>query len=164
MIANELINEINSAYHELELKHAEIVHALSHRMFELKSGWYNGHYSRTPDGSWHYDSYPIPVIDIKGLCDIEISFTKLSVSTKLKRAKALDYSYEKLKPYRFEAYGVENYLCDFLKEDQTIDELKQNIKQSGEKEIGFSFLFPHETDGKKLFGFAKLLQREGFYY
>lgn len=164
MIANELINEINSAYRELELKHAELVHALSHRMFELESGWYNGHYSRTPDSNWRYDSYPIPVISIKGLCDIEISFTELSVSTKLKRTKALDYSYEKIKPYRFEVYGVENYLCDFLKKDQTIDELKQNIKQSDEEEIGFSFFFPHETDGQKLFGFAKLLQREGFYY
>ena len=72
MITKELLGEIDSAYHELELKHAEIVHALFHRMFKLESGWYNGHYNRTEDGNWHCDSYPIPVISIKGLCDIEI--------------------------------------------------------------------------------------------
>lgn len=164
MITKELLNEIDSAYHELELKHAEIVHALFHRMFELESGWYNGHYNRTEDDDWHFDSYPIPVISIKGLCDIEISFTKLSVSTKLRRANALEYSYEKIKPYCFEVYGVEDYLCDFFHKGQQIEELKHNIEQSDEKEIGFAFFFPYETEGKKLFDFAKLLRREGFYY
>ena len=31
-------------------------------------------------------------------------------------------------------------------------------------EIGFSFTFPFEMDGKQVFMFAKLLRREGFYY
>ena len=42
----ELLNEINTAYYRLEMKQAEIIHALSHRIFELESGWYNGHSTR----------------------------------------------------------------------------------------------------------------------
>ena len=42
----ELLNEINTAYYRLEMKQAEIIHALSHRIFELESGWYNGHYHK----------------------------------------------------------------------------------------------------------------------
>ncbi len=164
MITKELMNEINRAYHELDMKSAEITSALFHRIFSLESGWYSGHYHKTEEGNWQYESYPIPVISVKGLCDVEISFQGISVSTKLKRASALEYAYEKIKSYHFEAYGVEDYFCDFYGEGQTIEDLKRNIWQSNEEEIGFAFSFPAETNGKRIFEFAKLLRREGFYY
>ena len=40
----EWLNEINDAYYRLEIKNAESIHALFHRIFELESGWFNGHY------------------------------------------------------------------------------------------------------------------------
>lgn len=40
----ELLNEINAAYYRLEMKQAEITHALFHRIFVLESSWYNGHF------------------------------------------------------------------------------------------------------------------------
>ncbi|MBD5501886.1 MAG: hypothetical protein HDR10_11920 [Lachnospiraceae bacterium] len=46
----------------------------------------------------------------------------------------------------------------------TIDCLKENIRISDEKEIGFSFVFPFDVRGKQIFEFVKLLLREGFYY
>ena len=58
----ELLKEINIAYNRLEMKQAEITHALFHRIFELESGWYNGHYHKGEDGNWFRESYPIPVI------------------------------------------------------------------------------------------------------
>ena len=109
----ELLKEINIAYNRLEMKQAEITHALFHRIFELESGWYNGHYHKGEDGNWFRESYPIPVIGIKGICDIEIQFEKITISTKLKRDMALAYSFEKFSGYEFEAYGVEDYLADF---------------------------------------------------
>lgn len=42
--------------------------------------------------------------------------------------------------------------------------MKDNIRVCDEKEIGFSFMFPLEVDGKQIFEFVKLLRREGFYY
>ncbi len=104
-MGKELLNEINATYYRLEMKQAEIVHALFHRIFELESGWYNGHYHKNDSGNWHRESYPIPVISVKGFCDIEIQFDKISVSTKLKRNTALSYSFEKFAGYEFEAYG-----------------------------------------------------------
>lgn len=160
----ELLNEMNAAYCHLETKKAEIVHALWHKIFELESGWYNGHYHRNEDGEWSREFYPIPVISVNGLCDIEIQFDKVSVSTKLKRDKALGYSFEKFVQYEFEAYGVEDYLADFYHEGQTVNEMKENIRTSDEIDIGFSFVFPFEVEGKQIFEFAKLLRREGFFY
>ena len=99
-----------------------------------------------------------------GFCDIEIQFDKITVTTKRKRAAALDYSYEKIREYPFEAYGVEDYLSDFYHKGQTIQDLKKNSTESDEEEIFFSFSFPLDVDGKVIFEFVKLLRRESFYY
>ena len=160
----QILNEINTAYHRLELKQAELVRALSHRIFELESGWYNGHYQKDETGNWFRESYPIPVLGVKGLCDIEIPFDKISVSTKLKRNAALAYPFEKFVGYEFEAYGVDDYLADLYHSGQTMQDLQENIRACDEKEIGFSFVFPFDVDGKQVFEFVKLLRREGFYY
>lgn len=60
------------------------------------------------------DYFPIPVITNKGTCDIEINLDQISITTKLTRNGALSYDFEKVKAYSFEAYGVKNYLDDFL--------------------------------------------------
>ena len=160
----ELLKEINAVYYRLEMKQAEITHALFHRIFELESGWYNGHYHKGENGNWFRESFPIPVIGVKGICDIEIQFDKMSISAKLKRDMALAYSFEKFSGYEFEAYGVEDYLADFYHAGQTVQEMKDNIHACDEKEIGFSFVFPFDVEGKQIFEFVKLLRREGFFY
>ena len=95
LMNQERLNDLNTAYYRLETKQAEIIHALSHGIFELESGWYNGHYHKGDNDNWVRESYPIPVIEVKGLCDIEIQFDKISVSTKLQRNTVLAYSFEK---------------------------------------------------------------------
>lgn len=160
----ELLKEINVAYNRLERKQAEITHALFNRIFELESGWYNGHYHKGEDGNWFRESYPIPVIGVKGICDIEIQFDKISISTKLKRDMALTYSFEKFSGYEFEVYGIEDYLADFYHTGQTVQEMKDNIQACDEKEIGFSFVFPFDVKGKQILEFVKMIRCEGFYY
>lgn len=164
MVTKDFLNEVNAAYYQLEMKQAQIVHALFHRIFEIESGWYNGHYHKEENGDWRRESYPIPVIDVKGICDIEISFDSIVLSTKLKKDKALEYSYDKVSRYTFESFGVDDYLCDFYHSGMTIEELKTNISRSDEREIGFAFSFPFDIDGKEIFEFVKLLRREEFYY
>lgn len=160
----KLLKEMEAAYDRLERKQGEIVQALLHRIFETESGWYSGHYHRNTAGEWHRESYPIPVVSVKGFCDIEIAFDKISVSTKQKREDALAYSFEKFSGYEFEAFGVEDYLADYYHAGQILREMKENIRACDEKEIGFSFCFPFEVEGKRLFEFVKLLRRERFYY
>jgi len=155
--------QLNEIYYPLDLKQAEL-NALFRRDFRLESSWYNGHYHKDETGNWCRESYPIPVIGVKGLCDIEVPFDKISISTKLKRDAALGYPFEKLAGYEFEVYGVENYLTDFYHPGQTAQDLRENIRACNEKEIGFSFVFPLDRDGKQIFEFVKLLQQEGFYY
>ena len=160
---DKLLGDINTIYHELEMKEAELQFALFHGIFEIESGWYNNQYYKTNDGGLSRASYPVPVISVKGYCDIEISFDRITVSTKMKRKTALAYSYDKIMKYDYEAYGVEDYLSDFYHAGLTVQDLKDNIAKSDEKEIGFSFIFSFDVEGKQIFEFAKLLRREGFY-
>lgn len=163
MIA-QLRNEMNSAYYRLEEKQAEIVHALTYRIFEVESSWYSGHYHKDDNGKWIRESYPIPVIAVKGLCDIEIGFDKISISSKLERDTALTYSFEKFTGVDFEAFSVEDYLTDFYHPGQTLQDMKENIHACNENQIAFSFVFPFDMEGTEIFEFAKLLRREGFFY
>ncbi len=163
-VSNELLDGMNRVYYELNLKKSEIFHALYHRIFELSVGWYNEHYVKDDSGAYRVTYYPIPVISVKGFCDIEITFDEVSVTTHLRREAALEYSYDRLKDYPFEAYGVEEYESDYYHPGLTVADLKENIRRGDEKEIGFAFTFPFEVDGRVIFEFVKLLRREGFYY
>lgn len=53
---------------------------------------------------------------------------------------------------------------DIYHEGQLIQDLKENVRFSDEKEIELSFCFDFEVEGKEIFEFAKLLRREGFYF
>lgn len=104
------------------------------------------------------------MINVRGFCDIEIGFDKIYISLKLKRDRTLTYSFENFENYEFEVYGVNNYLLDFYHSGQSLCVLKDNVNASDEEEIGFSFVFPFDVEGKEIFEFVKLLRREGFYY
>lgn len=106
------------------------------------------------------DFFPIPVVTVKGLCDIEIDLDKVSVLTKLRSEVALEYSYEKLSGYEFEAYGVD----DFYVKGNSYSELVENIASSKEKDTGYSFLFTNDVDAEEIYKLVKFLRKEGFFY
>lgn len=158
------VKELNNVYYRLETKQAELFQGLFHRTFELKRGYYNGNYHRDNGGNYVMEYYPIPIIEVQGLCDVEINLENITVSTKLTKQKAMEYNYDRLKEYSFEVYGVEEYLQDYYKTGMTTEELQAAIKKSEEKEIGFSFRFGFDVTGNEMYEFAKMLRREGFFY
>ncbi len=164
MLSSDFLHEMNEVYFHLEQRRAQVIHALTHRVFTLESGWYNGHYEKDESGKYRMNYYPIPVVSVKGLCDIEIGFDSMTISTKLPRQKALEYSFEKAMRFPFEAYGVEDYLTDYKTNGVTIEQMRENIKESNEREIGFSFSLPPDLSENELYEFVKLLRREGFFY
>lgn len=160
----EFLQELQRFYSRLETRSGELFHALFHRVFQLELGWYSGHYQKNQQGSWIYEFYPVPVIEVKGFCDIEVQPDHVFVTTKLKRSAVLNQSFDKFVAYSFEAYGVEDYLADFYHSGKTIAELKEKIRNCQEQEIGFTFEFPFDVEGGRMYEFVKLLRREGFYY
>lgn len=159
-------SNLNNIYKTLEDKKNELVEPFSssQKEFQYTIGYFNGHYSKDDNGMYTIDYFPIPVISIKDICDIEIGLDYISISTKLKRAVALQFDYHKLSKYKFEAYGVDEYLDDFYVEGNTFQELIYNIEKSSEKDIGFSFQFQWNFNGEQLLNFTKFLKEEGFFY
>ena len=158
--------ELNDVYEKLDLKAMELSFPFNkiHGIFQYSVGFYNGHYSKNKSGEYQMDYFPIPVISIKNMCDIEIGIEKISVSTKLKKEEALKFNYSKLNGYMFEAYGVENYLENYYIEGDTIEQLIEKVQNSEEKEIGFAFFLSDDIDGDTIYKFVKFLKRNGFYY
>ena len=159
----ESLRELQGFYARLETRSGQLFHALLHEGFELETGWYSGHYHKSDHETWVRESWPIPVIGVKGFCDIEVQSDQISVSTKRKRSAALHDTYEKFAGYAFEAYGTEDYLADFYHSGQTIEELKENIRACREREIGFSFVLSFDIEDRQICEFVALLRREGFY-
>lgn len=160
----DVVAELNRVYRRLELKGIQMLNGLHHRIFEPKLSYYSGHYRRLEDGSFAVDDFPIPVVEVKGCCDVEINLDCVTVTAKLRWTDALVRSYEKLMKYEFEAYGEEDYTSDYYHSGMTISTLKDNIRNSDEKEIGFSFWFDFDVAGDTMYEFVKLLRREGVYY
>ncbi len=158
-------DDLNRVYYPLYIKANEILHRfIPSSIFEAEYGWYNGHYNRDKDGEYKMDYFPIPVVSVKGYCDIEIGTERITVSAKLRREKALTFSFDEFEHIPFEAYGVDDYLSDFYSAGMTLSQLRGNIEKSGEKEIGFSFVFDRNSDSDLLFNFVNLLRRRRFYY
>ena len=159
-------DKLNEIYKKLENRMHKIIapFASLHKGYDFSCGYYSGHYHKNVEGKYMMDFFPIPVVTVKGLCDIEIDLDKVSVSTKLRREEALNYSYEKLSGYEFEAYGVDEYLDDFYVKGNSYSELVENIASSKEKEIGFSFLFSEDVGAEEIYKCVKFLRKEGFFY
>lgn len=164
MVSREFLRELDAAYLPLEQKRSALLRALSGRPCTLQCGWYNGHYSRAEDGGYRMDHYPIPVIEVRGCCDIEIGFGSIGISTKLSRADALERDFAKFSGVPFEVHGVDDFLADFLLPGMTLGQMRENIRASGEEDIGFSFTLPFETPEERVAAFIDLLIAEGFYY
>ena len=152
-------NSLNNVYRVLDKKAREIGATL-----HCPVGYYNGHYYKGVSGEYEKAYFPIPEVTVKGLCDIEIGIDKISITTKLTRDTALAYDYGKIKGYDFEVYGVENYLEDYYTDGCTIDAMLENIRNSDEKDIGFSFSISHEMSSAEICEFVGFLRSEGFFY
>lgn len=152
---------LETLYARLERRQAAILQALDGERVEC--GWYNGHYHRAADGAWRRESWPIPVVHVSGLCDVEIHLDQLSVSARLRRGDVLSCPFQAARDVPFEAYGVQDYLADYYRPGQPLQALYDSVRACEEREIGFSFTLPFETDGARLRDLMNGLRREGFY-
>lgn len=74
----------------------------------------------------------------------------------------LDDSFDKFDGIYFEAFRVEQYLEDDYAPGIIMEEFRERIRKSQEKELGFSFRFSFGVTGVQMYEFVKLLRREGF--
>ena len=135
------LQQLQKIYAKLDDQQAIIYQALRRRVWTLESGWFNGRFHKTIGDRYIREAYPIPVISIIGLCDIEVHFDKVSVLAKLERDTALAKCFDGFVHYDFTARSGEDDTLIFYEPGMTIPEMKKNITDSEDSEIEFEFRF-----------------------
>lgn len=126
-------------------------------------GFYNNHYHKNEQGEYIADIFPIPVITVNNLCDIEIDVEKVSITTKIKTEDAAVFDYSVFKNIEFEIYGVEDYLCDYYTNGEDIACIADRLRKSTEKELFFT-LYLNNTDANDTYNAVSLISNNKFYY
>ena len=132
------------------------------REFECTYGFYDNHSHKNEQGEYVADFYPIPVISVKGICDIEIDFAEITVTAKLTKEKALSIDYSKTR--NLVVYGVEDYLTDYYTDGDNIETSKAKISESTETEFFYTFSFPSEAFTENITAFVIKICEKGFFY
>ena len=158
-----LLAEIDAAYRALETRLEIVKAAVRQAGLECASIWHSSHYARDGRGEFRRQAYPIPIVSVEGLCDIELGFSALNATAKLARAQSLAFPYETLPPCSFEACGVEDYLSDCYHAGQRLEVLRKNAASSHETEIGFAFSLSMTIE-PELVDFLIFLKGSGFSY
>ena len=156
---------LNLLYQPLDDKMRELMITLSkiHGGYKITRGFFNGHSHKNDVGLYQEDQYPIPVISVIGLCDMEIDFDGITVTTKLSKDQMTDFDWNTLEDAHFEVYGVEDYLSDYGNH-LNIHAIKDFVLSSPEREFFVSFSLPSDTGGEEIMSLLRMLQKNHFYY
>ncbi len=156
--------ELNQLYKPLDDQMRALLSLLKEWHGEkVTYGWFNSHYHKNAAGEYQKDIYPIPVISVRGLCDIEIDFDGITVTTKLSKEQIQKTDWTAFSGVPFELYGVEDYLKDYGTE-RAIQALSNRVRLSSEKEFFISFSLSRHIQADQVISFIKMVRDKQFYY
>lgn len=148
---------LNSIYKPLYEKTKLIQVELKKNNYKFEWGYFGQHYIRHNE-NWLLEYFPIPVIDIDGICELGIDLEHIFIEYKILKETAIEYDFNKLSKYKFEVYGVENYLNDFYNEKMNLNDIKSLILESEEREIGISIFLDVETSVEDILEIVKKIE------
>lgn len=140
----EDIKLLNNVYQRLCETKIDIQKKLKSQNISYSSGYYSNHSIKDEKGRWITEYFPIPVITVESLCDIGIDINSIFVETKMEREKAMKFNFSSFIPFKFEVYGVDEYLNDFYNDTMAINEIGYKIENSKETQIAISFVFQND--------------------
>lgn len=157
---------INDDYKELDYTLNDIFNSLFRLPDEYtyKIGYFNYRYFKNKNNnSYELEYFPIPVISILGICDIEIDFDQIRFVSKIKHYSALIYDYYELNGYEFDLYQLDNQAYKLYKSGDSTDGLSFLLSKIDAKEIGITFYFTKDNL-PDVVEFISFLDNQGFYY
>lgn len=155
---------INDSYKELDYVANDIFNSLFRLPdeYSYKIGYFNYRYYKD-NNSYDLEYYPIPVISILNICDIEIDFDQIRFVCKIKHYQALSYDYYELNEYEFDLYELDNQGSKLYKSGESTDGLSFLLSKIDTKELGITFYFD-KKNLPDIIEFISFLDKEGFYY
>ena len=152
------VESLNSIYKPLNDYKSKLIHQLRLNGKHCEWGYYSGHFIRGGN-DWLEEYYPIPVVSIAGIGDIGLDLEHIFIEGKMKREEALTFDFKMLEGYKFEVYGILNYLEDFYRKEMGVEAINKRILETEEKEIGISFFITYEEPIEVVLQVVNLLER-----
>ena len=111
--------------------------------------------------------YPVLVIKIKYLCDVELWFDKIIITARTDITNLLEFDISKFERFNYDLYGCKEYPYMFYNKNMSIDlnDKLNELKELGEKEIGIQVYLDKDIE-KEEFGkvIKHLYNMKIFYY
>ena len=139
-----LFQQLDQIYAPLHDRARRLTQALARNGLEAKWGWYSDH-SVLIDGTYQTERFPIPVVEVPGLCEIGFDLDGCWLETQLPREAALELDWGQL-PEDAEVYGVEDYLTDFYHAGMDKAGIAGRIAQSAEQAVNVALAFPPDVE------------------
>ena len=161
----ELWDSLNAVYEPLNHRLDGLVkrmRAASERA--ISAGYYSGHYSRRENGRFEREAFPIPVLTVDGLCDMELHLEHTSITTKIAKADRARLTPAFLKEHRPEVYGVQDYLQDYEYQGLPWPEFQQRLRLSQEEAFFLTFAFPQDAGEEDMVDLVHVLSKLGCFY
>ena len=160
-------SQLTQIYNQLNNKAQRLSCSLNWRIykFELELHMSSLMYYENEDES--DISYPIPVVQIDKLCDVEYWLDKIIITSRINIKDALVFDFNKLNIYDWELYGCRQYPYLFYnKNDNHIildDKLNELIKLD-ENEIGIQIYLNKDEDSENVIKCIDKLRKFNLFY
>ena len=157
---------LNAVYAPMQERSRQLLDALQIVVpdYEIKSGFYAGHCFQDAQGVYAYEHFPIPVISIAGLCDVEIHVDSTTITSKLRKDQAILYDYTDSTGQKLSVYGVDDYMTDYYRPGKSMAATLADMKDCAEVAFFFTFSFPVNVKADILIGHIINLKGQGFHY
>ena len=152
-----LFQQLNQVYAPLRGRASRLARALAEKGLKAEWGWYANHFVKV-DGEYQAEEFPIPVIEVQGLCEIGLNLDECWVEFQLSRKAALSFDWEQL-PEGAEVYGVAQYLVDFYTAGMDRAGIAGRIAQSAEQTVNIALPFPSQVEEGTLLAAAENCRR-----
>jgi len=141
-----LFEQLNTVYKPMCEKSGEICDCLQNKGYKISSGFYNNH-SKRIDGEFSTEFFPVPIISIENIGDVGIDIDEIWLEGVMSKEKAKDFDYSHIgEKYKFELYGVENYLTDLYNEQLNVTDIAEKIVTSEESHFCILVYFEQDVD------------------
>ena len=139
-------DRLNRIYKPLWEKAVALRQGLKDAGYAASIGFFNNH-SIKLGGEFVIEYFPIPVITLEGIGDVGVDLDAICLEVVLSKEKALCLDYRRLaESYRFEVYGVEDYLTDIYNAQIDLADIAANIESSGEARLCVCFHFDFDVE------------------
>lgn len=159
-------NKLTVIYKELFNKIEELEYSLNHKIYDFEIDLMFSSLMQYEDEAVNDVFYPVLVLKIKNLCDVELWFDKMIITARMNINDLINYDIKKLNIFNYDLYGCREYPYMFYNKNMNInlyDKLKE-LKEMDEKEIGIQIYLNKDIEKEEFNKCINFLKKQEIFY